>query len=217
MKKWMVWGMLAVMTASVSAIDFYGIPMFDKPSDDISAILQNLIKGDREKAEQHLKHLASTAPLLARTIKLADLEIPCADCAVEKEADCEACSGKLSLIDPHALRYLQYKFDTALENFDPVETAWADSRKAFEVRRKQVPAREVFQGNIIRIGQDAFLIKSVDDEIFYLMGCTTTGAQVGQPLVGYCWPMPKHPHTYKGKGGTSTTVKSYTLNLWWDY
>jgi hypothetical protein len=217
MKKWIVLGCAVAMAASAYAIDFYGIEFFDEPKDDINAVIQNLIKGEYETAGQYLKHLTKTSPKLAKTIKLSDFTVPCADCAVEKEPECGECNGKLRRIDPHSLRYLQYKFETALENDDPVEKAWSEAKKAFDVRKKQVTNREVFQGNIIQIGQDAFLIKDVDDKIFYLMGCVTDGAQVGQPYVGYCWPMPKHPHTYKDRAGKPKTVKSYTLNLWWDY
>jgi len=75
----------------------------------------------------------------------------------------------------------------------------------------------VFQGNILEIGQDAFLVQDIDGEIFYLMGCVTDGAVVGSPLVGYRWPMPAHTHTFRQKDGKSRTVECYTLNLWWDY
>jgi hypothetical protein len=209
--------LIAALAVAANAGDFFGIPILSEPKDDINAIIQNLIKGEYEKANLHLKHLGETAPKLGRTIKLSDFTIPCADCLVEKNPKCEICEGRLKAVDPHALRYLQYKFDRAIEEHEPVGQAWASSIKAFNVRKKQVPAREVFQGQILKIGQDAFLIKSVDGEVFNLMGCVTTGAQVGQPYVGYCWPMPKHPFSYKDEKGKSRTVKSYTLNLWWDY
>jgi hypothetical protein len=205
------------MAVTACANDFFGIPILAEPKDDINAIIQNLIKGEHEKAGLHLKHLATTTPKFAQQIKLADFTIPCADCAVEKDPACGACNGKLSLIDPNALRYLQYKFDCAIEDDEPVEKAWADSWQAFDLRKKQVPNREVFQGQIAEICQDAFLMTGIDGETFYLMGCTTDGAEVGQPLVSYCWPMPGHPHSYKGRDGKPKTVKSYTLNLWWDY
>jgi hypothetical protein len=98
-----------------------------------------------------------------------------------------------------------------------VEKAWASSIAAFNVRKKQVPGRAIFQGNIIKIGENAFVIKSIEDDIFYLMGCVTDGATVGQPYVGYCWPMPDHPYSYKDEKGKPRKIKSYTLNLWWDY
>lgn len=217
MKRRILLGTGLALAAATYANDFFGIPILDAPKDDISAIIQSLIHGDREKAGLHLKHLATTAPDLAKQINLSGLEIPCADCAAEKTAECEACGGTLALIDPTSLHYLQYKFDAALENGAPAEKAWAEAGQAFDVRKKQVPDREVFQGRIIEICQDAFLMHGVDGEAFYLMGCTTDGAQVGGPLVGYCWPMPGHPYTFKDKSGKPKTVKSYTLNLWWDY
>jgi hypothetical protein len=210
----LVW---ALAFSAFARSDFFGIPILGEPRDDVNAIMHNLGKGEYEKARQHLKHLATTAPKLAKRIKLSDFAIPCADCAVELDPECQECNGKLKRFDPHALLYLHYKFDGAVENKTPVEQAWADAKKAFDARKKQVPLREVFQGRIIKIGQDAFLVQSVDGEIFYLMGCVTDGASVGHPFVGYCWPMPNHPHTYKEKDGKSKTVKSYTLNLWWDY
>ena len=149
----------------------------------------------------------------------ADIEFPEDDLPICKSPLLEEPSdlGKLKAVDPYALRYLQYKFDNAIDEHEPVEKAWAASIAAFNIRKKQVPAREVFQGHILKIGQDAFLIKSVDDTVFYLMGCVTSGAQVGQPMLGYCWPMPDHPHSCKDEDGKSKTVKSFTLNLWWDY
>ena len=217
MRRWMALILAAVWAASAGANDFFGIPILAEPKDDINAVIQNLIKGEYEKASLHLRHLAKTAPRLAKTIKLSDFTIPCADCLAEPDPECAACKGKLKAVDPYALRYLQYKFDNAIDEHEPVEKAWAASIAAFNIRKKQVPAREVFQGHILKIGQDAFLIKSVDDTVFYLMGCVTSGAQVGQPMLGYCWPMPDHPHSCKDEDGKSKIVKSFTLNLWWDY
>ncbi|VGO17232.1 hypothetical protein PDESU_05828 [Pontiella desulfatans] len=205
--------LLAAIAASVAAAnDFFGIPILAEPKDDINAIIQNLIKGESEKASLHLRHLGKTAPQLAKKIKLSGLTIPCADCSAEKKPECEACNGKAQRLDPHSLRYLQYKFDTAIEGHLPVEKAWAGSIAAFNLRKKQVPERGIFQGRIIEIGQVAFVIKGEDGEIFNLMGCVTNGARVGQPYMGYYWPMPQCPHTYQGR-----KIKSYTLNLWWDY
>lgn len=208
---------VAVVAATGNANDFFGIPILAEPKDDINAVIQNLIKGEYEKAALHLKHLARTTPRLAKTIKLSDFTIPCADCAAEENPECPECGGKRKVVDPHSLRYLQYKFDSAIDEHLPVEKAWAESIAAFNVRKKQVPRREIFQGNIIKIGQDAFLVKGVEGDVFNLMGCVTDGATVGQPYAGYCWPMPGHPHTYKDEKGKSRTVKAYTLNLWWDY
>ncbi len=216
MRKWVYAVLLAVAT-SAGANDFFGIPILGEPKDDINAIIQNLIKGEHEKASGHLDHLKTTAPKLARTIKLSHFTIPCADCTTGRDAQCESCEGRSKVVDPHSLRYLQYKFETALEDRRPVESAWAEAIRAFTVRKKQVPAREIFQGNILSIGQDAFLMKGSDEEIFYLMGCVTEGYAIGQHFVGYRWPMPSHPHTYKDSAGKPRTVKSYTLNLWWDY
>jgi hypothetical protein len=217
MKRWMMFGLMAALAVTANANDFFGIEILGEPKDDVNAIIQNLIHGDYEKSALHLKHMATTAPKFAKSIKLSDFTIPCADCLAEKDPECQECNGKLKVVDPHSLRYLQYKFDNAIEEGEPVEVAWAGAKKEFDIRKKQVPKRAVFQGNIIGIGEDAFLIKDVEDKIFYLMGCVTDGVQVGQPYVGYYWPMPQHPHTYKDKAGKSKTVKSYTLNLWWDY
>ena len=217
MKRWIMLGLLAALATTVHANDFFGIPILAEPKDDINAVIQNLIQGDYEKASLHLKHLAKTAPKLAKTIQLSDFTIPCADCLAEKDPACEACNGKLKEVYTPALNYLQYKFDSAIEEGEEVEVAWKSSKKAFDIRKKQVPNRAIFQGNIIEIGENAFLIKDVEGQVFYLMGCVTDGVQVGQPYVGYYWPMPKHPHTYTDKTGKSKTVKSYTLNLWWDY
>ncbi|MBT8046581.1 MAG: hypothetical protein KJN67_05395 [Pontiella sp.] len=211
---WVV--VLAVATVAV-ANDFFGIPILGEPKDEINAIIQNLIKGEREKASGHFEHLKTTAPKLARKVKLTDFTIPCADCAAGKNAQCEECEDRSTVVDPHALRYLQYKFESALEENQPVESAWADAIGALNVRKKQVPAREIFQGNILEIGQDAFLMKADDGEIFYLLGCVTDGATIGQYFVGYRWPMPRHSHTYRDETGKPKTAKSYTLNLWWDY
>ncbi len=216
MKKWMV--LILMGATAVSGVNnFFGIPILAEPKDDINAIIQNLIQGEYEKSGEHLRHLATTAPKLAKSIKLSDFTIPCADCAAEKDPDCEACKGRLKVIYSPALDYLQYKFDSAIEEGEKVEVAWRDAKKAFDIRKKQVPGRKVFQGTIIQIGQDAFVIKGVEGDIFNLMGCVTAGAQVGQPYVGYYWPMPKHPYTYTDGAGKSKTVKTYTLNLWWDY
>jgi hypothetical protein len=209
--------MVAVLAVSTEGVNnFFGIPILAEPKDDVNAIIQNLINSDYDKAGQHLKHLATTAPRFAGTIKLSDFTIPCADCAAEKDPACAECSGKLKVVDPHSLRYLQYKFETALEDDETVEKAWSIARKAFDIRKKQVPGREVFQGRIIKIDQDAFLVED-DGEVFYLMGCVTSGWTVGQPFVGYRWPLSGHSHTYKDSKGKSRTVKSFTLNLWWDY
>jgi hypothetical protein len=217
MTRWIMLGVLAAVAVVANANDFFGIPILAEPKDDINAIIQNLIVGDYEKGALHLKHMAKTDPRLAKTIKLSDFTIPCADCIAEKDPECEACNGRLKAVDPHALRYLQYKFDSAVDEGEPVGLAWVAAKKEFDIRKKQVPGRAIFQGNIIGIGENTFLIEDVDGKIFNLMGCVTDGVRVGQPYVGYYWPMPKHPHTYKDKAGKSKTVKSYTLNLWWDY
>lgn len=208
---------LATVVSTYGANDFFGIPILGAPKDDLNAIIQNLIGSEYEKAGLHLKHLAKTTPRLGRTIKISDFTIPCADCGAEKDPACTECKGRFNVIDAHSLRYLQYKLDSAIDNNEPVERAWPESIKAFNLRKKQVPSRAIFQGNIFKIDQNAFLIKDLDGGVFYLMGCVTAGASVGQPYVGYYWPMPQRPHTYKDANGKAKTVKSYTLNLWWDY
>lgn len=209
--------LMAALALAAHGNDFFGIPILAEPKDDINATIQNLLKGDHEKAALHLKHLAQTAPKLAKTITLSDFTIPCADCCAEKNPQCPACAGKRQVVDPPALNYLQYRFENAIEEGEPVEQAWAGAIKAFSVRKQQVPGREIFQGSILQLGQDAFLVEGADGKVFFLMGCVTDGAQVGMPMAGYCWPMPDHPHTYTDEKGASRTVKSYTLNLWWDY
>ncbi len=218
MKKRVMLILGALIAISASGVNnFFGIPILAEPKDDVNAIIQNLIIGEYDKAGQHLKHLGTTAPKFAKTIKLSDFTIPCADCIAEKDPKCVECKGKLKVIDPHSLQYLQYKFEAGLENDEPLENAWSIAWKAFDIRRKKVTGRDIFQGHIMKIGQDAFLMKSVDGEMFYLMGCVTSGATVGQSFVGYRWPLPNHPHPYKDAEGKTHTVKSYTLNLWWDY
>lgn len=218
MKRWC--GLILVVFCVVAAQgvnNFFGIPILAEPKDDVNAILLNLAKGELEKAKGHHAHLKTTAPKFAPMVKLPELTLPCADCLVEKDPKCEACKGRLKRFDPIALRYMQYKFESALEGGDEIGAAWKKARKGFEIRKKRVPERVVFQARIIRILQDAFLMRDEDGAVFRLMGCKTEGGVLTEMMVGYCWPMPDHPYTYEDVKGKKQTVPSYTINIWWDY
>lgn len=208
---------LMVGAASVYAVEFFGIGLAALPKDDISGIVQGLIDGDRGSAAEHLEHLASTSPGLAREIKLSDLEVPCADCSIDKSRNCKVCGGKLLWINPEALRYLQVAFKTSIDDGEPVEKAWAFAKQGFDERKALILSRKPFKGTVFQIDANGVLIKGAAGKIFFLADEDLRGMETGKPLEGYRWLIKELSHSYQNEDGTFQSVPFYTHNLWWDY
>lgn len=194
MNRWIVLGAGLALAAAVHANDFFGIPILENPSDDLSGILYSLAEGNREKAEELHKHLVEVAPKLAKEVSLKDFELPCANCAVEKDAACSFCHGTDWMIDPVSLHYLLWKFEQVFElepdsdellteikrankkkqviqssilladNIKKSVKAWGIAKEQFLLRKQLVLKREIFQGAVLEIDPAGLLILLAEDE-----------------------------------------------------
>jgi hypothetical protein len=206
-----------LLISHAQANDFFGIPILGEPKDQMHAMIHQLMEGDYKKARGYLEQLKKSSPAVAGSLKLGDLTLPCQDDEGEPNPACPACEGRGKVVDAHALRYLQYKLDSGLEEMLALKAAWKMAFEAFSVRRAAVPAREVFQGRVVKVEENAFVARDEEGRSVYLMGVVTDGYGPGDPLVCYVWPMSDRMHPFKRADGTLEELAVYTLNLWWDY
>jgi hypothetical protein len=199
------------------ANDFFGIPILGEPKDQLHGVIYQLMQGDYSKARVYLEQLQKSSPKWAGALRLADFTIPCADCAVEMEPDCVVCEGRLKVVDDTALRYLQYKWDEGLEEELSLEVAWERANGAFVERVNQVLGREIFQGRVIAIVENEFVVQDEEGRMLFLRGGMVDGYGVGDPLACYCWLVKGVSKSYERGVDQAISLPVYTLNLWWDY
>ena len=199
------------------ANDFFGISILGEPKDQLHGVIYQLMQGDYSKARAYLEQLQKSSPKWGESLSLGDFTIPCADCAVEVEPDCDACEGRLKAVDNVALRYLQYKLDEGLEEDLSLEKAWERAYGAFVERADHVLGREVFQGRVIAIVENEFVVQDIEGRMLFLRGGMVNGYGEGDLLACYCWLMKGESKSYEKDVGESILLPVYTLNLWWDY
>ena len=205
-----------LLLLGAQANSFFGIPILGEPKDQLHAVIYQLIEGNYSKARAYLQQLKKSSPEVGSSLKLGDFTIPCADCSIEVESECGGWEGSLKIVDHVALRYLQYKIDEGLEKELALIKVWERAHGAFIERANQVLSREVFQGRVIAIVDNEFVVQDAEGEMFFLQGGSVNGYGVGDPLACYCWPMKGVSKLYSAAAG-SITLPVYTMNLWWDY
>ncbi|MFL2876637.1 MAG: hypothetical protein ACJZ86_02145 [Pontiellaceae bacterium] len=206
-----------LLVLGAQANSFFGIPILGEPKDQLHAVIYQLMKGDYSKARAYLHQLKKSSPLIGSSLTLGDFTIPCADCAIEVEPECEGFEGRLKVVDHVALRYLQYKIDEGLEEEITLKKVWEQAHGAFIERANQVLSREVFQGRVIAIFESEFVVQNAEGEMFFLQGGRVDGYEVGDLLASYCWPLKGVSKSYSKGEGESFSLPVYTMNIWWDY
>ena len=206
-----------LLLLSAQANSFFGIPILGEPKDQLHAVIYQLMKGDYSKARAYIQQLKKSSPEVGSSLTLGDFTIPCADCAVEVESECEGFEGRSEVVDHVALRYLQYKIDEGLEEELALKTVWERAHGAFIERANKVLSREVFQGRVIAIVENEFVVKDAEGDMFFLQGGMVDGYGIGDPLACYCWPLNGALKSYSNAEGESFSLPVYTMNLWWDY
>ena len=206
-----------LLVLGAQANSFFGIPILGEPKDQLHAVIYQLMKGDYSKARAYLQQLKKSSPLVGSSLTLGDFTIPCADCAIEVDPKCGECEGRLKAVDHVALRYLQYKIDEGLEEELALNKVWERAHRAFIERANKVLSREVFQGRVIAIVENEFVVQDAEGEMSFLQGGRVDGYGVGDPLACYCWPMKGVSKLYSAAERESISLPVYTMNLWWDY
>ena len=159
-----------LLVLGAQANSFFGIPILGEPKDQLHAVIYQLMKGDYSKARAYLHQLKKSSPLVGSSLTLGDFTIPCADCAIEVEPECEGFEERLKVVDHVALRYLQYKIDEGLEEEITLKKVWERAHGAFIERANQVLSREVFQGRVIAIFEGEFVVQNAEGEMFFFTG-----------------------------------------------
>lgn len=206
-----------LLVLGAEANNFFGIPILGEPKDQLHAVIYQLMEGDYSKASAYLEQVKKSSPEVGDSLEVEDFTIPCADCAIEVEPECVGYGGQLKVLDNVALRYLQYKLDEGLEEELALDKAWERAHGAFIDRANQVLSREVFQGRLIAIIENEFVVQDAKGEMIFLQGGMVDGYGLGNPLACYCWPMKGVSNSYSAAVGESIMLPVYTLNLWWDY
>lgn len=207
--------------------NFFGIPILGEPIHQFNQFIHYLIEKNYDKAKPYLEEFKKSCPNIASEITIKDFTIPCVDCTAGAIENCFYDQKQPNIIDKHALRYFQYKINQELieissnefekGNKKLFEQVYNNSFKEFNLRKEQVLSREVFQGIILKINSNSFIMKSYDDEVFHLLGVVPSSAVVGQLYRGYYWKLPNRSHKYINESGSIENIYSYTLNLWGDY
>jgi len=215
------------LISSTSGNNFFGIPILGEPIHQFNQIIHYLIEKDYDKAGSYLDEFKKSHPNITKEITLKNFTIPCVDCTTGASENCFYDQKQHNVIDKYALRYFLYKIDQELNNFlskefekenkKLFEQAYNNTLTEFNYRKKQVLNREVFQGIILKINSNSFIIKNYNDEVFHLVGVVPSSAIVGQFYTGYYWKLSNKSHNYINSAGEKESIHSYTLNLWWDY
>ena len=220
-------GILFLVTTSIASNNFFGIPILGEPKDQLNKIIYYLIKNDPSKAKVYFEQFKKSSPELTKNLKLQDFMIPCVDCNINLNQECAYGESRLNVIDKHALRYLQYQLDQGINDFfkDDInisskklfKKAYINSFAEFNSRKENVLSREIFQGTVIKVNTDSFIIQNYDEKKFHLVGVVPSSASVGDSYVGYYWRLSDLTYDYQDSSGSIEALESYTLNLWWDY
>ena len=206
-----------LLLLNAKANSFFGIPILGEPKDQLHAVIYQLMEGDYSKARAYLQQLKKSSPEVGSSITLGDFTIPCVDCSVEVESECAGYEERLKTVDHVALRYLQYKIDEGLAEELTLEKVWERAYGAFIERANQVLSREIFQGRVIAIFENEFVVQDAEGEMFFLQGGMVDGYGIGDPLACYCWRLKGVLKSYSKEEGESFSLPVYTMNLWWDY
>lgn len=202
-----------LMSFSVNANDFFGIPILGESKDQFNQIIYYLKNNDYHKAEETFDQLKNNTPKISENFSLNDFSIPSPDGGSE--------------FNIHALNYLQFLFQEKYfylieENISLISQeafliAFFSAFDEFNNRKERVLDRSIFQGHIILIDKDNFIIEGIDGSRFNLVGGMASSVSIGDPYIGYYWPIPESSYIYTNKDGKKEELPSFTLNLWWDY
>jgi hypothetical protein len=220
MKKDILIRLLCLLSASASALNFFGIEHTGSTTDNVVNLIYSLAEDNDKAIDEYRGRLEKTEPALAKMLDPDDLKVPCSYCGgkgiLDEERTCSVCQGTGLVTDAQALGYLYNKFCEALDAGKTEKKALREALEAFNQRRKLLPNREILTGTVLRKENGGALLSTEGDrsETVFLKGIGPEFPDEGAPVSGEVWL--SGMYSYKAGGGKTVYTKCFAVTLWMD-